>query len=54
MLFVVTFNDRITQLSRNMTNVMEASTNLRESQAFVDFLNVSYNTSIKDLFLILK
>jgi hypothetical protein len=41
MLFVVTFNERITQLSRNMTNVMEASTNLRESKAFTDFLNAS-------------
>jgi hypothetical protein len=41
MLFVSTFHERITQLGKNMTNVMDASTNLKESQAFMDFLNVS-------------
>lgn len=41
MLFVTTFHERITQLGRNMTNVMDASTNLKDSQAFKDLLNVS-------------
>ncbi|KAI8100130.1 uncharacterized protein BX664DRAFT_355473 [Halteromyces radiatus] len=40
MLFKVTFPERITQLGRNMSNVMEASTSLRESKAFKDFLNI--------------
>lgn len=42
MLFVTTFHERITQLGRNMTNVMDASTSLKDSQSFIDFLNVSY------------
>ncbi|CAO3587923.1 unnamed protein product [Absidia cylindrospora] len=40
MLFKVTFSERIAQLSQNMSNVMEASTSLKESQAFKDFLNI--------------
>ncbi|KAF1806704.1 hypothetical protein FB192DRAFT_1271756 [Mucor lusitanicus] len=40
MLFVTTFHERITQLGRNMTNVMDASTNLKDSQSFIDFLNI--------------
>lgn len=41
MLFVTTFRERISQLGKNMTNVMDASTNLKESEAFKDLLNVS-------------
>lgn len=41
MLFVTTFHERITQLGRNMTNVMDASTSLKDSQSFIEFLNVS-------------
>lgn len=40
MLFVTTFHDRITQLGKNMTNVMDASNNLKESEAFKELLNV--------------
>ncbi len=43
MLFVTTFHERISQLGKNMTNVMDASTNLKDSQAFKDLLNVSLN-----------
>lgn len=40
MLFVTTFHDRVTQLGKNMTNVMDASNNLKESEAFKELLNV--------------
>lgn len=40
MLFVTTFRERISQLGKNMTNVMDASTNLKDSQAFKELLNV--------------
>ncbi|KAG1474349.1 hypothetical protein G6F56_000414 [Rhizopus delemar] len=40
MLFVTTFRERITQLGRNMTNVMDASTSLKDSEAFIDLLNI--------------
>lgn len=41
MLFVTTFHERISQLGKNMTNVMDASTSLKDSEAFIDLLNVS-------------
>ncbi|OBZ82725.1 Formin-A, partial [Choanephora cucurbitarum] len=40
MLFVNTFNERITQLSKNMSNVMNASTQLKDSQSIRDLLNI--------------
>ncbi|KAG0914538.1 hypothetical protein G6F33_004165 [Rhizopus arrhizus] len=40
MLFVTTFHDRVTQLGKNMTNVMDASNNLKESEAFKELLNI--------------
>lgn len=44
MLFITTFHERITQLGRNMTNVMDASTSIKDSEAFRDLLNVNIPT----------
>lgn len=41
MLFVTTFHERVTQLGRNMTNVMDASTSIKDSESFKELLNVS-------------
>jgi hypothetical protein len=41
MLFMTTFNERITQLGKNMSYVMDASTQLKESMSFQELLNVS-------------
>lgn len=42
MLFVTTFHERVTQLGRNMTNVMDASTSIKDSEPFKELLNVSF------------
>lgn len=42
MLFVTTFHERVTQLGRNMTNVMDASTSIKDSESFKELLNVSF------------
>lgn len=46
MLFVTTFHERVTQLGRNMTNVMDASTSIKDSESFKELLNVSFFVAV--------